>query len=346
MMQPILPVFLSVVLVALGSILPSVAISKEASENENGPFEHLDKYNGITVTVAAGAALAADQYRYRRSLDALHAVQSHSTTVVKGTGATLLNRSSDKIVDLILSDTRHGDVVSIDYTPGTIDELKHTVQGLKDSELAWERRVDVLSKELKAIERRKTVARHQLAELPLKEESREARERAQTRLAAAEREFAFVKQAELDAQARMHHARGLYAAERLNLESSIKGAEADAARGRAINPKVITTVVRIDYPVDETTRKQLLTFVDHVTSSKLPREAKQQMPRVKITRVNMPDLKGSLKLLKDARRGVWGVGLAAMVAVEEVTTGYLADGLRESLAPASAVSPQNSRTSR
>lgn len=335
------PIFLSSFLVALSSTLPSVVMASE----EEGTFDHLDKYNGLTVTVAAGAALAANQYRFRREFDAHFATEPHSTTVVRGTGATLLKKPSDKIVDLILTGTRHGDVVSIDYTPGTIDELNHTVAGLKESEAAWERRVGVLSKELKAIERRRAVARHQLAELPLKEESRDARERAQTRLTEADREFAFAKKAELDAQTRMHHARGLYAAEKLNLESSIRSASSAATSGRP-NPKVITTAVRIDYPVDETTRKQLLNFVDHVTQTKVPRDANAHLPKVRITRVNMPDLKGSLKLLKESRRGLWGVGLAGLVAVEEVTAGYLADGLREKLEPSQVVAPQNSRTAR
>jgi hypothetical protein len=339
-----LPVVISAVALALSSFLPVVLSAN--TERESGPLDHLDGYNGITVTVAAGAALVADQYRYRRLLEANRATEPRPTIVVRGTGATLLSKPADQIVDLAMSGTRHGDVVSIDYTPGTVEELKIAVSGLKESELAWEKRVQTLSKELKAVERRRTVARHQLAELPLKDESRDARERAQTRLSEADKEFGYVKKAELDAQARMHHARGLYAAEKLNLDSSIRNAEALKNGKSGVNRNVITTAVRIDYPVDETTRKQLLGFVEHVTKGKLPRESKAQLPKVRITRVNMPSLVRTAKLLKESRRGAWGIALAGMVAVEEVTAGYLADGLRQSIEPSAVVPARNAPIAR
>ncbi len=324
------------VLFAAMAVATLSSFSKVALAETETSGTTLDGYNGITVSIGAGAALAADRYRYRRKFEAFQATQVRTTDVVRGTGARLLNRPTENLVDLILAETRHGDVVSIDYTPGTIDELKHAVESLKSSEQAWVTRVNELTKELKAVERRRAVARHQLAELPLKEESRAARERAQARLDEANKEFEYVKKAELDAQSRMHHARGLHAAEKMNLDSSMSSGNKSG--------KVITTVVRHDIPVGDTTRKQLLNFFEHVTKDKLPKQAKAQMPRIKISRVNMPSYKGALTLLKESRRGFWGIGLGAVVAIEEVTTGYLADGIRESIEPAASVSPRNSRT--
>jgi hypothetical protein len=335
---------LSAVVLALSSFLPAALFANTG--NESGPLDQLDIYNGITVTVAAGAAVAANEYSFRRKLEASGAVHRHSTIVHKGSGATLMNSPSSNLVDMVLSGTRHGDVVSIEYTPGTLNELNQAVSDMKESELAWERRVGVLTKELQAIDRRRRVARGQLAELPLKEESRDARERAQTRLEVAEKEYAHVKAAELDAQKRMHHARGLYAAEKLNFESSLRASESARYGGKNIPPRLVTTAVRRDFPVDDSTRNQLMVLVDRVTASKTLRQAKAQVPHVKITRVNMPNYDGAVKLLKASRRGLWGVGLGAMVALEEVTTGYLADGLRESVEPSAVIPARNSTTAR
>lgn len=343
---------LPVLLVA--SVFLSGVSFAQAKEEEKGSLSHLDGYNGITVSIAAGATAASNIYRHRKVVDAIEASETQTTTVLRGTGATLMNKPSENMVDLMLSGARHGDVVSIEYTPGTIDELNQAVFDLKQSELAWQARVKVLSAELHRLDRARTVARHQLAKLPLKEESRAARERAQSRLEAAEKEYAHVKKADLDAQARMHHARGLYAAEKLNFETSLRRAEQIAGKsadGAAIgnmklSPNLVTTIVRQDFPVDDSTRQRLLFFVNRVTASKLPREAKAQIPHMRITRINMPDYKGALKLLKDARRGFIGVGLGAAVAVEEVTTGYLAEGMRMALEPSAQIESRNTRTAR
>lgn len=340
--QSNLPVMFSAVFLALSSFAPAALFAN--TENESGPLAHLDGYNGFTVTVAAGAAVAADEYRYRRKLEAFHAVKTQSTIVHKG--AKLMNAPSESLVNAILNGTRHGDVVSIEYTPGTLDELNQAVSDMKASELAWKSRIGVLTQELQAIDRRRSVARHQLAELPLNDESRDARERAQTRLNAAEKEYAHVKAAALDANNRMHSARGLYAAESLNFETSLRTAEAAKAGGNSAPFKLVTTAVRRDFPVDDSTRNQLMVFVDRVTASKQPHQAKTKLPLVKITRVNMPNYDGAAKLLKASRRGLWGVGLGVGVALEEVTAGYLADGLRQSLEPSTVVPVRNSATAR
>jgi hypothetical protein len=339
-----LPVMFSAVFLALSSFAPAALFAN--TENESGPLAHLDGYNGITLTVAAGAAVAANDYRFRRKLEAARAEKTHSAVVLKGSGATLMVAPGDSVVDLALNGARHGDVVSIEYIPGNLDELNQAVSDLKASEMAWERRIAVLTKELNAIDRRRTVARHQLAELPLKEKSRDARERAQTRLEAAEKEYAHVKASELDAQRRMHHARGQWAAEKLNFESSLRALEAADAAGKNAHFKVITNVVYRDFPVDDSTRNQLAAFADRVTASKTLPQAKKDVPHLRITRVNMPDYDGAMKLLNASKRGLWGVGLGVMVALEEVTTGYLADGLRESLEPSTVVPVRNSTTAR
>lgn len=340
--QSKLPAILSVVVLTLSSVLPAAVFA--STEADSGPLAHLDEYNAITVTVAAGAAVAANEYRFRRKLDAARAQMTQSKVVHQGSGATLKLAPAENLVDSVLTGTRHGDVVSIEYRPGTLDELNQAVSDLKASEMAWERRIAVLTRELKAIDRRRTVARHQLAELPLKEESRDARERAQTRLEAAEREFAHVKAAELDAQKRMHHARGQWSAEKLNFETSLRASEAAAAAGKSAEFRIMTTIVRRDFPVDDSTRNQLTAFVDRVTANKTLRQAKKDLPHLRITRVNMPDHDGAMKLLKASRRGLWGVGLAAMVSIEEVTTEKLAEGLRKSLDPSTDIQARNSRT--
>lgn len=45
---------ISAVVLALSSLLPAALFA--GTGNESGPLDHLDGYNGITVTVAAGAA--------------------------------------------------------------------------------------------------------------------------------------------------------------------------------------------------------------------------------------------------------------------------------------------------
>lgn len=342
--QSNLPAVFSVLVLTLSSFLPAALFAN--TEGESGPLAHIDGFNLITVTVAAGAAVAANEYRFRRKLEAAQAEKTHSTVVHKGSGATLMSAPGDRVVDMVLNGARHGDVVSIEYSPGTLDELNQAVSDMKASELAWERRVGVLSKELKAIDRRRTVARHQLALLPLKDESRDARERAQTRLQAAEKEYDHVKASELDAQSRMHDARAMGAAEKRNFEAAVRSSEAAKKAGKSGQIDLVRTTVRRDFPVDDSTRNQIMAFVDRVTASKKPHQANAQLPKVKVTRVNMPNYEGAAKLLKASRRGLWGVGLGAMIALEEVTNGYIAEGLRQSLEPSAVVPSRNSATAR
>lgn len=308
---------------------PARTFASQAEESS------IDPVQGVTITVAAGVALAANSYNYRRQIQASNQLHTRQAAVLTGTGADLVGRRGEdaaKLADLALEGTRHGDILTIDYIPGTVAEMRNAVNDLESGKRIWEKRMIELSKEMGKLNRRITVEKHNLAKLPLAPESREERDRTQARLDKLEREFRYVRNAELDAQQRMHHARALFEAEKKNLEVAERSG------------RVIRSHVRMDFPVDEKTRGYLQGFVARIATADgktSVREAKLRAPHIRISRIALPNLEKSLQLLKEARRGAWVAGIGAVVALEEIAVGYMADGLREGLEATDLVQPRN-----
>lgn len=316
--------------VLTGLQVPVRAFGQDSSESSIDPIQ------GVTITVAAGVALSANSYKYRRQIEASNQLHTRQRAVLTGTGAGLVSRRGEdaaKLADLALEGTRHGDILTIDYTPGTVAELRNAVKDLESGKTLWEKRMIELSKELGKMNRRITVEKHNLAKLPLSPESRDERDRIQARLDKLEREFRYVRNAELDAQHRMHHTRGLFEAEKKNLEVAERSG------------RVAGTHVRMDFPVDEKSQGYLQGFVSRIATTdgkSSARDAKARAPYIRISRVALPNLEKSIQLLKEARRGAWVAGIGAIVALEEIAVGYMSDGLREGLEATDLIQPRNS----
>lgn len=319
--------------VLTGLQMPARAFGQDGTESSIDPIQ------GVTITVAAGVALTANSYNYRRQIQASNQLHTRQSAFITGTGADLVGRRGEdaaRLADLALEGTRHGDILTIDYTPGTVAELRNAVADLESAKKLWEKRVIELSKEMGKLNRRITVEKHTLAKLPLSPESRDERDRVQTRLDKLEREFRYVRNAELDAQQRMHHARGLFEAEKKNLEVAERSG------------RVARTHVRMDFPVDEKSRGYLQGFVHRIATTdgeksirESAKEAKLRAPHIRISRVALPNLEKSIQLLKEARRGAWVAGIGAVVALEEIAVGYMSDGLRDGLEAADVIAPRN-----
>lgn len=316
--------------VLTGLQVPTRAFGQDSSESSIDPIQ------GVTITVAAGVALSANSYKYRRQIEASNQLHTRQGTVITGTGADLVPRRGEdaaKLANWALEGTRHGDILTIEYTPGTVAELRNAVSDLEGGEKLWEKRVIELSKEMGRLNRRITVEKHNLAKLRLSADSRDERDRTQSRLDKLEREFRYVRNAELDAQQRRLSARRLFAEEKKNLELAER------------TGKMVRTHVHLDLPVGDNTHGYLQGFISRVATSDgntSVREAKLRAPFIRISRVALPNLEKSIQLLKEARRGAWVAGIGAIVALEEIAVGYMSDGLREGLEATDLIQPRNS----
>lgn len=308
------------------------------AEGETGPS--IDPLQGVTITVAAGLALGGTASYYRGQIEAANQLHTRHTPVLSGTGAHLLGRRQTeavKLADLALEGTRRGDILTIDYIPGNVAEMRSAVADLDSAKMLWEKRVIEISKELGRLNRRITVEKHALAKIPPQLEWQNDRERTLARLDRLEREFRLARNAELDAQARMHHTRGLFEAEKRNLEISERTGR--VARGH----------IRMDFPIDERSHAYLQGFVTRIAGpiensadKQALLEARSNAPHVRISRISLPNLDRSLQLLKEARRGAWGAGIGVIVALEEIAVGQLASGLRDGLEAADVIQPRTS----
>jgi hypothetical protein len=319
-------------LFSIQSPIRSVAEVQELSSS--------DVLRGVTITVAAGVGLGGTVYYYGNLIEASNQLHTRQSPVFSGTGEDLQTRRQfelRKLADLALDGTRRGDILTIDYIPGSAAEFRNAVRDLESAKSLWEKRVIELSKELGKLHRKVTVEKHALAKLPPSLEWQDARERTHERIDRLEREFRLVRNAELDAQSRMHHLRGLFEAERRNLEVSDR------------TGRVARSHIRMDFPIDEKSHGYLHGFVNRIAgpAEKLNEAeaghlAKVNSPHVRITRIALPNLDRSFELLKQARRGAWAAGLGFVVAIEEVFAGKLSEGFRQGLEAGDVIRPRNS----
>lgn len=310
---------------------------------ESEESRSIDPIQGVTITVAAGFALGGTASHYRSQIEAANQLHTRHTPVLSGTGADLIGRrqmEAVKLADLALEGTRRGDILAIDYIPGTVAEMRSALADLDSAKKLWEKRVIEISKELGKLNRRITVEKHALAKIPPTLEWHSERERALERLDRSERQFRLARNAELDAQARMHHVRGLYEATKMNLEISERTGRVSGAH------------IRMDFPIDEKSHAYLQGFVNRIAGpiensadKQALHAARSNAPHVRISRIALPNLDRSIQLLKEARRGAWVAGIGVIVALEEIAIGQLAEGLKHGLEAVDVIHPRTSSRS-
>lgn len=294
----------------------------------------------VIEVISVGAVLASARYAVQQNAVARTRNEFRTRTLVNGSGSSALNSLTNRVGTqapptlsaTVLRDTIPGDIIHLEYVTSTPEALNLALRDLEEAQDAWTVRVESLEVRQSALSAEVDETRRLLAELPRTEELSRMRAHTMVNLEKLETELKSVEKILADADKRMHNARGQFQAARLNAGAA---ARSGSATGRYY-------IVR-DILVDERAEAKLTTFFHTHLSGRSAAAASQNIPHIRITRVQGPDAKlvaGSIGRMKG---GFIALGIGAAVFVEELTVGAIAGNLsklsREHFAPAIRTAP-------
>lgn len=289
---------------------------------------------GVTV-ISLGAAAASGRMALQQNTISVQRGRIHSVPVADGSLDQIRATPKQTLQTLILKDTVPGDVIRLEYVAGNEATLAAAVDELKHGKHEWEVRVAKLNAEKTAILDQIKEARGTHAGLPLNDQSRGVRSHYIELVSRLEKQLVDHKRVQADAEMRMHAASGQFHAAEMTLKS-VRAAHHSMPAGYH--------VIR-DILVDHKTATELdVFFMKNLGVSQLV-PSKQNIPHIRIVRIQTPNTPLALKAARLAKAGSVGFILAGGIVVQELTVGAIGDGLTKSaqtqLSPEARTAPRN-----
>jgi hypothetical protein len=295
----------------------AVADSTESSEEAQ-----LISEGALKITIIAGGAIAgvsaAAATRAQSSIATartevhgrvVHPERSEPRPFSQSTGRP-------SVGEVVLRGTSPGDVIRLEYIARTEAAMEQAVADLKEGKESWTNRAAELGRRHGALVEEVAEARRVFSGLPLNEQSKGLRYEALNKLTSLETELKIVKRTFVDAEMRMHVARGQYAAADKNLQVT--------RQFHKVNQQF--RIVQ-DVYVDGRPGQIDAVLGRAMGETTLAAHANEVAPRVRITRIQIPNSSIVRRSLRNVKAGLWAAGISVALVLEEVTIGEISKSL-------------------